>query len=185
MKKKHPLRAILFLLILVELFLPDPSISETIDGVVTYVFDGDTVKIKTGEGKTLKIRLAFLDAPERAVMDRKTGKTIKQGQPYGEESFEALRSKLSGKKVRVDVTDRDEHNRVVGIVYLNGRDINKEMIEEGNGWAYRKYLQGKPYAPDYLNAESVARRKRIGLWREDNPVAPWKFKRLQGSMPFR
>ncbi len=181
MNKKHDLIAILILLILVALCLPSNSVSiiRTIDGTAIYVFDGDTMKIKTKEGRRLKVRLAFYDAPERVRRDRKTGRTIKLGQPYGEESFKALMSKVLGKKVRVAIIDIDEYKRMVGVVYLGGRNINIEMLEEGYGWAYRKYLKGKPYAPEYLNAEKEARRQQLGLWQQANPIPPWKFKRLQ------
>jgi len=43
-------------------------------------------------------------------------------------------------------------------------------------WAYRRFLQG-PYASDYLDAETRARARRLGLWRDANPQPPWEFRR--------
>ena len=66
---------------------------------------------------------------------------------------------------------------MVGIVYLNSRNINLEMVQEGLAWAYREYLQ-RPYASEYLDAEKEARAKRLGLWQQFNPQPPWEFRKL-------
>lgn len=62
-------------------------------------------------------------------------------------------------KVRVDIMDIDRYKRMVGIVYLDSRNINVEMVKEGYAWAYREYLQ-RPYASEFLDAEKEARTKR-------------------------
>ena len=82
-----------------------------------------------------------------------------------------------GKKVRVVIIDTDKYKRMVGIVYLESRNINLEMIWEGWAWAYREYLD-RPYASQYLDAEKEARNKRLGLWRQGNPQPPWEFRKL-------
>jgi endonuclease YncB( thermonuclease family) len=128
------------------------ALIRTVEGSVTAVSDGDTFKIGTIEGTRLKIRLYGIDAPETEKINRSTGMISKQGQPYGEEAFGALKSKILGKKVRVDIIDIDRYKRMVGIVYLNDRNINLEMVKEGWAWAYREYLQ-RPYASEYLDTE--------------------------------
>lgn len=111
----------------------------------------------------------------------KTGRVSKQGQPFGEEAFQALKGKIGGQRVRVEVRDIDRYRRAVSMVRLGNRDINRdinrEMVREGFAWAYRQYLE-RPYASDYIQAEESARRERRGLWRQGNPQPPWEFRRL-------
>ena len=71
-------------------------------------------------------------------MNRKTGVVSKPGQPYGEEAYRALESKVLGTKVKVVIMDVDRYRRMVGILYLGNTDINREMVQEGFAWAYRE-----------------------------------------------
>jgi micrococcal nuclease len=152
----------------------------TVDGIVTHVSDGDTVKLETAEGAKLKIRLYGIDAPEMEKISRRTGMVSKPGQPYGEEAYEALKSKMLDSKVKVDIMATDRYKRMVGIVYLDNKNINLEMVKEGWAWAYREYLD-RPYASEYLDAEREARTKRSSLWQQPNPQPPWEFRKLLRS----
>ena len=73
--------------------------------------------------------------------------------------------------------DIDRYKRMVGMVYLDSRNINLEMVKEGLAWAYKEYLQ-RPYASEYLDAEKEARSKSLGLWQQVNPQPPWEFRKL-------
>ena len=139
-----------------------------VEGVVRAVYDGDTILLVTHDTSRVKARLYGIDAPETAKPDQ-------PGQPFGEAARRALRSKIMGKKVSAEVVDNDQYQRAVAVIRYAGRDINREMVAEGMAWAYRKYLQG-PYASEYLDAESRARSRRSGLWRETNPRPPWEFR---------
>ena len=170
----------LFLLIpLLLLYFSSPSLSliRTVEGIVTKVSDGDTLNLETTEGTKLKIRLYGIDTPETEKINRRTGLISKQGQPYGEEAYRALESKVLSKKVRVDIIDIDRYKRMVGIVSFGNRNINLEMVKEGWAWAYKEYLQ-RPYASEYLDAEKEARAKGLGLWQQRNPMPPWEFRKL-------
>jgi len=149
----------------------------TVDGIVTQITDGDTVKLETEEGTKLKIRLYGIDAPETEKINHRTGAVSKAGQPYGEEAYKALKSKMLDSKVKVDIMAIDRYKRMVGIVYLNNRNINLEMVKEGWAWAYREYLD-RPYASEYIDAEGEARTKKLSLWQQPNPQPPWEFRKL-------
>ena len=86
----------------------------------------------------------------------KPGKLVNRVNLTGEESFQALNSKIYRKNVKLDVMDIDKYRRLVCIVYLNGTVINQEMIAEGWAWAYRKYL-ALPYSSEYIRLEDQAR----------------------------
>lgn len=147
------------------------------EGTVTNVSDGDTLKLTTEEGTALKVRLYGIDAPELERINRKTGKVAKPGQPYGDDAWQALRSKVLRHKVQLDIMDIDRYKRSVGIVSLNNRNINLELIKEGYGWAYTEYLK-RPYASEFIDAEKEARASRLGLWQQSNPQPPWEFRKL-------
>jgi micrococcal nuclease len=155
---------------------PSPAVIRTVEGTVTQVTDGDTLKVETAEGTKLTVRLYGIDAPEVERINRRTGLISKQGQSYGKSSYEVLEAKVLRRKVKVDILDIDRYKRMVGIIYLDGRDINLEMVRGGWAWAYREYLD-RPYASVYIEAEKEARDKGSGLWKERNPQPPWEFRK--------
>jgi len=54
-----------------------------------------------------------------------------------------------------------------------------EQIRAGMAWWYREYAnEQSPEDRDrYERAEREARAKKVGLWREPNPVPPWEWRR--------
>jgi endonuclease YncB( thermonuclease family) len=146
------------------------------EGVVEKVADGDTLNVVTAEDTKLKVRLYGIDAPEIQHVNKRTGIVTKPGQPYGEEAYRVLEKKVLGKKVRVQIMDIDRYSRMVAVLYLGDRDINRELVQEGYAWAYKEYLKG-PYASEYIDAENEARSKHLGLWQQANPLPPWEFRK--------
>ena len=181
MTKEEKVRTIILAPLLL-LFLAAPSLAKepirVIDGTVSRVSDGDTIQVVDRLGTKVKIRLYGIDAPETEKKSRKTGLVSKEGQPYGQEAFDALRGKIGCQRVRAEVMDIDRYRRAVSVVWLGERNINKEMVREGLAWAYRRYLD-RPYASDYIQAEEEARLEGRGLWRQGNPLAPWEFRKMQ------
>lgn len=148
----------------------------TIEGTVSKVSDGDTIHVTDPMGTKVKVRLYGIDAPETEKGNKKTGRISKPGQPYGEEAYQALNSKVFRKSIKLDIMAVDQYKRSVGIVYLNGKNINQEMVAEGFAWAYRQYLD-RPHASEYIELEGQARAKRLGLWQQSNPQPPWEFRK--------
>lgn len=153
----------------------------TITGTVTKVIDGDSIHITTQEQARLKVRLYGIDAPEADRIDHHTGQVSKPGQPYGEESWKALESKIMGEKVRMDVLDIDKYKRLVGMVWLDDRNIDLEMVREGYAEAFIEYLK-PPYRSQFLEAEQEARSLKRGIWSLLDYERPRDFrKRLKVS----
>ena len=153
------------------LLVADAHAGDFIEGMVRAVYDGDTVLLATREDSRLKVRLYGIDAPETAKPDS-------PGQPFGEIARRILMYKIMGRQVSVEFMDIDRYRRTVAVIRYAGRDISREMVAEGMAWAYRQYLEG-PYASEYIGAEEVARARHKGLWRDDNPMPPWEFRRAQ------
>lgn len=153
------------------LFLAAHSASaETIQGKVVRIADGDTLTILDAGKLQHKIRLAGIDAPER-------------GQPFGQVSKQNLTRIAAGKSALVDWHKRDRYGRLVGTVYVHGHDIALEQIRVGLAWHYKEYVreQTPAQAATYAIREMDARRGRVGLWRDAQPVAPWDWRRKRSS----
>jgi endonuclease YncB( thermonuclease family) len=83
---------------------------------VVGVYDGDTITGLDDSKTQFKIRLDAIDAPEL-------------GQPFGQASKKALSEKVFGKDVVVIAKTKDKYGRTVGHVMIDGRDVNREMLE--------------------------------------------------------
>ena len=167
----------LFLALLVSSVLAGEPMF-VVSGKVTKVSDGDTIQVwDNGHSIKYRVRLYGIDAPETEKKNHRTGIMSKPGQPYGEAAFQALKGKVVGKTVRIEIIDKDRYKRMVSVVWLGERNINREMVKEGWAWAYRQYLD-RPHASEYIGDEEEARRRKLGLWKDSNPTPPWEFRKL-------
>lgn len=153
----------------------------TVTGIVTKVSDGDSIQITTPEQTKLRVRLYGIDAPETDKINNRTGKVNKPGQTYGEEAWKALKDKIMGKQVKVEIHDIDKYRRMVGMIWMDDRNINLEMIREGFAEAFTEYLK-PPYRTFFLEAEQEAKTESKGIWSLPNYERPRDFrKRLKVS----
>ena len=167
---------------LISLFLYSPALADTLKGKVVKIADGDTVSIVDDSGKKHRIRLAGIDAPEK-------------NQPYGDVSTQGLVELVSGKTVTIEYEKRDRYKRIVGKVLVDPPgevfcmaidcvkkiDAGLEQIKAGLAWHY-KYYQMEQSEEDrrlYSEAELEARTKKIGLWKDEEPMAPWVWRKRQ------
>ena len=146
------------------LALANTAWGRTLEGEVTRVADGDTIWVRgIGEqGKGVKVRLDRIDAPESK-------------QDYGFEAKEYLNGRIGGKTVKVEWEKKDQFGRIMGIVYIDGTDINLEMVATGNAWHYAHFDQ----TPEYAEAEKSARAARLGLWADESPINPYDFRQAR------
>jgi endonuclease YncB( thermonuclease family) len=139
--------------------------TKIITGKVIRVTDGDTITMQTYAGKE-KIRFAQIDAPETSHFGSKS-------QPYGKEAGQYLRKLVMNQTARVEVETIDQYGRNVGTVYVNGTNINFELVKNGFAWVYRQYA----HDATLIDLEKTARAKHIGLWSLDNPIYPPDFRK--------
>jgi len=126
---------------------------------VEYVHDGDTVTCIDEANRPQRIRLVGIDSPEL-------------NQPFGREATSALRQKLGGGSVRVEGSARDQHGRLLGTLWVDERNINREMVSDGWAWVFGGYAPD----PDLLDAETAARTAHRGLWSDprSRPPSEWR-----------
>lgn len=136
--------------------------NQTFVAKVIGVVDGDTMEVLF-ENTPIKIRLAHIDSPE------KRGK-----QPFGTAAKTALSDLCFGQLVTVYGEKYDRYQRLIAVIVNNKNQIvNKEMIKQGMAWHFKKYSKDASYA----KLEVDARKNRIGLWQDTNPIAPWEWRK--------
>jgi endonuclease YncB( thermonuclease family) len=135
----------------------------TVVGAVADVWSGEAVQVVTPDKARLAVRLYGVDAPETPEIDRRTGRVVKVGEPFGAEAWGALRMKIIGKTARIDVVESDRHKCVSGIVWVDGRNINLEIVREG---FVRLRFDGlrEPYRTPFINAQGEAQAAKRGIW---------------------
>jgi endonuclease YncB( thermonuclease family) len=128
--------------------------------------DGDTIRVQRGDQR-ITVRLACIDAPEMAQ------------RPWGEMSRRYLAERLPlGSWVTISPQAIDRYGRTVAEV-IGEIHLNLVMVEDGQAFAYRPYLQHCD-ATAYLEAEYRASRHRFGVWQESGGIErPWLFRHGQ------
>ncbi len=139
--------------------------AETLTGRVVGIADGDTITVLDANRQQHKIRLAGIDAPEKA-------------QPFGDRSKQSLSTLVFDKQVVVESNKQDRYGRTVGKVLINGSDSNLAQVKAGMAWWYRDYAKEQSAVDRrlYEQAEQQAQVQRVGLWADKNPTPPWDFR---------
>lgn len=137
-----------------------------INGIVTDVVDGDTIKIRDTRFGVVTLRLFGIDAPERS-------------QPFGTEATAFTRAAVVGKEVAFAVRSRDRYGRFVVVVVHDGqRNLNEELLSAGFAWWYEQYAPGESR---YRELEIQARAGKVGLWHDEKATAPWFWRTQHGE----
>jgi micrococcal nuclease len=140
----------------------------TWSGLVTYVVDGDTVRVRPpGGGKPVSIRLEGIDAPEIC-------------QDFGPASRDALMRRLQGQRVQVHGKRHDDYGRLLARIELQREDAGEWMVASGLAWSYRFRSSPGPYAAQQRRAKAAG----LGLFSPSHgapPVYPAQFRRQNGS----
>lgn len=130
--------------------------------LIVGISDGDTLTARCGSAdaaQTVKVRLAEVDAPEKA-------------QPFGERSKQALAALCFKRQARVSVQTKDRYGRSVAHVECEGVDASAEQVRAGMAWVFDRYAKDRSlYA-----LQDEARAAGRGLWTDGAPVAPWEWR---------
>jgi micrococcal nuclease len=93
-------------------------------------------------------------------------------QPLSKESADFLKQYLN-KDAVTKVNGIDRYGRRLGVLHIDGQDINLLSVKGGYAWHYKRYSSDQEYA----SAEEYARKNKLGLWKLDNPVPPWGWRK--------
>lgn len=130
------------------------------NGILFRVVDGDTFVFISDESDTIRIRMEGIDTPEKK-------------QYFGFESTTHLKQ-YEGMRCSVAISGYDRYRRGLGTLFIDGNDINLEMLKEGFAWHYKKYNDNETYS----EAEITAKNNKAGLWGFPN-IPPWEYRKLR------
>ena len=162
-------RALPAFIILISLSFPTSSFPDK--GIVTAVYDGDTVKVRLANSVEKRIRLIGIDTPEME-------------DPREEIKFFAYMAKrftffyLYREEIKLsyDWQLEDNYGRLLAYVWTEKQGLfNDFIIRQGFAFAFLSYPFRKDYQEQFKEAETEARKMERGLWKkEDYPVVQAK-----------
>ena len=160
------------LLVLISL----PLKAATYRGTVVAIHDGDTIQVDIGEGKPARVRLQGTDSPEVFVNNQSQGDVAYAARdhliemlPIGSE----VTFKTSG-------TETDKHQRYLGQVFYNNKDINAEMLRMGWSAFYIIAPYEKTMVRDYSVAAKEGFESRRGMFSSTyaGTMMPYQFRMM-------
>lgn len=125
------------------------------------IIDGDTIKVSDE-----RIRFHGIDAPEHKQTCSVEGAEWSCGQA----ATKALIAAIDDQIVTCKGEARDRYKRLIAVCYAGNINLNAMMVRNGWALAYRKYSK------DYVEAEAVAKKARVGIWRGEFEK-PWEWRR--------
>jgi len=150
---------------LLYLLFPVFLFSQT-TGKVIKISDGDTITLLLKGNQQKKIRLAEVDCPE-------------SGQAFGKNAKQFTSAQVFGKTVSFVETTKDRYGRSIAKVYYDdGKDLSKELIKAGMGWWYYSYSKDDSLG----KIQEIAKSKKIGLWQDNNALAPWDYRKMKREL---
>jgi len=147
-------------------FTNNSAHAEAITGTIDSVIDGDSITI-ISNGKEVDISIFGIDTPEKT-------------QAFGQNARNFTGAMVSGKKIRIEPITQDHDGRTVAMVFVNGINLNEQIVSQGFGWVYRQYCK-ESFCADWLKLESNAKASHKGLWTDANPIPPWEYRQKQRS----
>jgi micrococcal nuclease len=137
------------------------SVSAQLKGKVVSIADGDTFTLLVNN-KQIKIRLHGIDCPEKS-------------QDFGNVAKQFLSNSIFGKMISVKEMDIDRYGRTIGMVTIDNKNVNEELLKAGLAWHYKHYDKN----PKWTKLEDDARREKKGLWIHPNPIPPWDYRKIK------
>ena len=131
---------------------------------VVRVVDGDTIVIRYDGGKFEKVRLLCVNTPESVHPDKK------QNIPMGKVASRYVQKKLLdeyGQYVDLEFEMdriRGNHGRLLAYVFVNGKNLNVDLVRQGLSPYYTKYGKSKKYDAEFRAAERLARKEKLNIW---------------------
>ena len=137
---------------------------------VQYVIDGDTIIVGNYWNK-FKVRLYAIDCPE-------------DGQPWGDSAKFGLIRLIGGRHIRIESHGYDKYERKLATVYVQSDsdnewvNVNAKMVVCGHAWVMRRFYEdlSRDRQNDLNSKEYWAKSKKVGLWKTENPIPPWKWR---------
>jgi len=160
--------------ILLALFFAFPVLAIADQYKVIRVVDGDTIVIKYN-GKYEKVRFLCVNTPESVHPDKK------QNIPMGKVASKYTQKKLTGKYVDLEFESwlRGNYGRLLAYVFVDGKNINLDLVRQGLSPYYTKYGKSQKYDAEFRAAEKQARKEKLNIW--GDPELTKKYLKLKSK----
>jgi len=144
------------------------EINQPLDsGVVTHVYDGDTIRVTFADGQARRVRLIGVDTPERD--DRRESERY-----WAEMATRFVIDQLLDKKVRLgyDREREDRFGRTLAFIWTeSGELFNERLVRRGLSAAFLTYPFRTDYQDLFRKAQVQAEREGQGRWNRQSPPA--------------
>lgn len=137
-----------------------PAVHDGVSGRAR-VIDGDTIDVAG-----TRVRLEGIDAPEIA---QTCGRRLFGTWACGKAAARALRDLTFGREVACERRGTDKYGRMLGVCFVDGHDLNAQMVRKGFAWAFVRY------STSYVDAEAKARADKVGIWQGASEPA-WDYR---------
>ena len=126
---------------------------------VVRVVDGNTIVIRYN-GKYEKVRLRCVNTPKTGPSEEKYRDTI------AEVAFRYTQKKLTGKYIDLEFESwsRGRSGVLYAYVFVDGKNINLDLVRQGLSRYYIKYGESKNYQNEFKIAEKLARKEKLNIW---------------------
>lgn len=121
--------------------------------------DGDTANFDTKSYGRVNVRFSGVNTPE-------TKHPTLGLEYYGKEASTFTEQKLREAniiEIEWDLTQSPSRNRPIGIVFIDGVNLNILLVKEGYG-DLRYLEEDMPYAKEYIEALKYAQENNLGRW---------------------
>ncbi len=159
-------------LIILLLTLVYPDHFSSWSGKVVEVVRPEEIRVMKN-GSVENVRLYAIDTPlelqafgetaHKYVSDRVLNKVVR---------VQPLPAGIKGSWEKREISRHDQYNRIIGLVWVDGESLNKELVRQGIAWWYKPFV---PFERGYRHLQDQARRDKLGLWAFPHVVSPWDF----------
>lgn len=150
----------IIVLVIVGLFRKEADLDRFGPYPVERIVDGDTF-IATIDGKSEKIRLIGVDAPESVHPDQR------RNTEEGKEVSKYVKNLLENRGVYLeyDVSMEDQYDRVLAYVYLeDGKTMLNELLLEEGYAAVMTVQPNSRYADHFYELQKKSQEEKKGIW---------------------
>jgi endonuclease YncB( thermonuclease family) len=137
--------------------------AENWTGICRGVVDGDTIEVLKA-GEIVLVEMVAIDAPEL-------------GQPWGDEAKTFLEDVVMNREVSVIDRKRLQGGVVEARVHVGEVDVDQEILAAGLAWT------GDTTDSNLIISRMNAEGRKLGLWSQEKPEAPWLFRKRQDVRP--
>lgn len=153
-------------ILVLQLGVFSPALADWQGKVMDIAGGGDILVIQTNDNRNIELRLYGIDCPEN-------------DQPFGEAAQSLVHALVveSGNPITVLTERRDSTGQLLATIVLHdGTTLNDRLLLSGMAWVNPDNCISEQACQGLMDLENKARQGRRGLWSQDDPVPPWKWR---------